>query len=85
MEFANLDKQVEAYNASLREVHKMMNEWDGKTRTERRTRQTITAVVNTVELALQGVAVALTDAQPYGKGGEDEAGEGEEKEKDKEK
>ena len=82
MDFANLSKQVEAYNTALREVHNMMNEWDGKTRTERRTRQTITQVVGTVEMALQAVAMALTDAQPTkSEGGEgDDGGEEEKKE-----
>ena len=76
-EFSRLEKQVEAYNTALREVHSMMNEWDGKTRTERRTRQTIAAVVTTVETALQGVAVALTDGTPFGasKPGDDEEGD----------
>ena len=78
-EFSRLEKQVEAYNAALREVHSMMNEWDGKTRTERRTRQTIAAVVGTVETALEGVAIALTDGTPVSAAKQGESEEGEDK------
>ena len=45
VDFTNLSKQVEAYNASINSVHNLVNEWDGKTRTERRTRQTVTKLV----------------------------------------
>ena len=79
-EFSRLEKQVEAYNAALREVHSMMNEWDGKTRTERRTRQTIAAVVGTVEAAMEGVAIALTDGTPVKSAKEGEAEEDDKKE-----
>ena len=37
IEFSNLTKQVEAYNAALRDLHNLMNDWEAKTRTERRT------------------------------------------------
>ena len=76
-EFSNLEKQVEAYNTALREVHSMMNDWDGKTRTEWRTRKTIAAVVGTVETAMQGVAGALTGGTPFGatKEGSEEEGD----------
>ena len=78
-DFANLEKQVESYNTALREVHGMLNDWDGKTRTERRTRQVISSVVGTVEGHMTNVAVALCDAQPDNAGGEEEEGEGEKK------
>jgi len=74
-DFANLEKQVEAYNTALREVHNMMNEWDGKTRTERRTRQVITAVVGTVENQMINVAMAICNAQATA-GGDDGDGDG---------
>jgi len=79
-DFANLGKQVEAYNSALRDVHNLMNEWDGKTRTERRTRQVVTAVVGTVEIAMLNVAIALCDAQPSA-GGDEGEGEGDDEEK----
>ena len=82
IDFTNLSKQVEAYNAALRDIHNVMNEWNGKTRTERRTRQTVTKMVGTVEIGMSNVAVALTNGMPTGDTGEDE-GEGEEGEKDK--
>ena len=78
-DFANLSKQVESYNAALRDVHNLMNDWDSKTSTERRTHQAITQMVSTVENSLQLVAMALTDAQPSSMGsqeGEDGDGEG---------
>ena len=81
-DFANLEKQVEAYNTALRGVHGMLNDWDGKTRTERRTRQVITAVVGTVESQMTNVAMALTDAAAPDS---EEGGEGEDAEKDKDK
>merc|ERR1711988_1307982 len=64
LEFSRLPKQVEAYNTAQRDLHNLINDWDGMTRTERRTRQTITQVVSTVENAMALVAVALTDAIP---------------------
>lgn len=81
MEFSNLGKQVEAYNTALRDVHTMMNEWDGLTRTERRTRQTIKKVVTTVENAMALVAIALTDALPSGQADDNEGDEEAEEEK----
>ena len=81
IDFTNLSKQVEAYNGALRDIHNVMNEWNGKTRTERRTRQTVTKVVGTVELQLSNVAIALTNGMPTGGDAEDE-GEGEEGDKD---
>ena len=86
MDFANLSKQVEAYNAALRDIHSMMNDWDGKTSTERRTQKVVTYVVGTVETSLLNVAIALCDAQPTaasGEGGDEEGGDEEKKEKDK--
>ena len=83
IDFAHLEKQVEAYNAALRDVHNMMNDWDGKTRTERRTRQTIAQVVGTVELALQGVYMAITDGSPTSAAKDGEEGEGEKEDDDK--
>ena len=77
LDFTNLGKQVEAYNNALQEVHNVMNEWNGKTRTERRTRQTVTQVVGTVELGITNVAIALTNGMPTGASADDE-GEGEE-------
>ena len=55
MEFSNIRKQVEAYNTALRDVHNLMNEWDGLTRTERRTRQRIRQAVETIETAMNGL------------------------------
>jgi len=82
IEFSRLDKQVEAYNSAQRDLHNMINKWDGMTRTERRTRSTITEVTETVESAMMLVATALTDAIPGqgtkgggGDGAEDEDGE----------
>ena len=83
MEFSNITKQVEAYNKSVNMLHNLLNDWDSKTRTERRTRQTIKQVVGTVELAMQQVAFALTDALPAGTEDEEGDGEGEEKDDDK--
>ena len=40
--------------------------WDGKTRTERRTRQTMNKVVGVVETAMANVAIALTNGKPTG-------------------
>ena len=80
IEFSRLSKQVEAYNSAQRDLHNLINKWDGMTRTERRTRSTITEAVTTVENAMTLVAVALTDAMP-GQGtndGNDEDGDGEE-------
>ena len=82
LEFSNLEKQVEAYNAALRSVHSLLNEWDGKTRTERRTRQVITAVVGTVETGMTNVAIALCNAMPAsGDDGGDKDGEGDDEKK----
>ena len=68
--------QVEAYNSAQRDLHNLINDWDGMARTERRTRQTITHVVSTVENAMALVAIALTDAIPSSQakadGGDDE-------------
>ena len=75
MEFSRLSKQVEAYNKSMRDIHNLINSWDGMTATERRTRQTITTVVGTVEQAMLFVAMALTDAIPSGQSGGDGDGE----------
>ena len=69
---------------ALREVHAMMNEWDGKTRTERRTRKTITRVVRVVETAMNNVAIALTNGQPTGSTGDGGEGDGEDEEKKEE-
>ena len=81
LEFSNIPKQVEAYNAALTSVQNMMNLIDGMTRTERRKRSSIAKVVSTVENAMTLVACALTDALP---GGEDEeGGEGGEEEEEK--
>jgi len=72
IEFTRLDKQVETYNKSQRELHNLLNQWDGMTRTERRTRSTIKQVVGTVETAMLNVAMALTDAMLTGtEGGRD--------------
>ena len=84
-DFANLPKQVEAYNTALRDVHSLLNEWDGKTSTERRTRQVITAVVGTVETSMLNVGIAVFDAAPKAAGGEEGEGEGEGDEKKDEK
>jgi len=80
IEFSRLDKQVEAYNTSQRDIHNLINEWDGMTRTERRTRQTITKVVGTVESAMTLVAIALTDAIPSSQAAQEGEGDSEEKE-----
>ena len=76
MDFTNLTKQVEAYNKSLTDCHNIMNEWSGKTKTERCTPQTVTQVVNTVENGMMAVALALTNGSPTGaddnQGGEEE-------------
>lgn len=77
IEFSRLSQQVEAYNAAQREIHNMINQWDGMTRTQRRTRTTITNVVTTVETAFLGVCAALTDAVPgqaFGMGGGEDEG-----------
>lgn len=84
LEFSRLAKQVEAYNSAQRDLHNLINEWDGMTRTERRTRATIGKVVTTVEGAMTLVAISLTDAIPSGEakdgGGEEDGDEqGEEK------
>ena len=72
IEFTRLDKQVETFNNSQRELHNLLNQWDGMTRTERRTRSTIKQVVGTVETAMLNVAMALTDAMLTGtEGGRD--------------
>ena len=87
IDFANLSKQVEAYNTALRDLHTVINEWDGMTRTERRTRQTVGKIVNATEGSMLSVAIALTNGRPTGTngggGGEEEGEGGEEKEKDK--
>ena len=83
MEFSNIAKQVEAFNTALRDVHTLFNEWDGLTRTERRTRQTIKKVVGTVEGAMALVATALTDALPTGVDDEEADEEKEDEKKDK--
>ena len=84
-DFANLAKQVESYNAALRDVHNCMNDWDSKTSTERRTHQAITQMVGTIEGALTVVAIALTDAQPSSaaaqEGEDGEGGDNEDKDK----
>ena len=85
MDFTNLSKQVEAYNQALRDVHNLINNWDGLTSTERRTRQTVTKVVGTVEGAITKVALALTNgsvtgAAPPGEGGDEGEGGGEKEE-----
>ena len=77
IEFTRLDKQVETFNKSQRELHNLLNQWDGMTRTERRTRSTIKQVVGTVETAMLNVAMALTDGMLTGTGG---GGDGEEEE-----
>ena len=77
IDFTNLNKQVEAYNEALRNTHNVMNEWGGKTRTERRTRATVTSVVGTVEAGMMAVALALTNGSLTGAEEEGE-GEGEE-------
>jgi hypothetical protein len=77
IEFTRLDKQVETFNNSQRELHNLLNQWDGMTRTERRTRSTIKQVVGTVETAMLNVAMALTDGMLTGAGG---GGDGEEEE-----
>ena len=77
IEFTRLDKQVETYNKSQRELHNLLNQWDGMTRTERRMRSTIKQVVGTVETAMLNVAMALTDGMLTGAGG---GGDGEEEE-----
>jgi len=64
IEFSRLGKQVEAFNAAQRDLHNLINKWDGMTRTERRTRSTIMEVVGTVEKSMELVAVALTDVMP---------------------
>jgi hypothetical protein len=64
LEFSRLPKQVEAFNQAQREMHNLFNKWDGMTKTARRTRQTITEVVGTVEREMINVAVSLTDAVP---------------------
>ena len=66
LEFSNLTKQVEGYNLALNMCHNLLNDWDRMTRTERRTSQTIRLMVGTVELAMDNVAAALTDALPGG-------------------
>ena len=81
IEFTRLDKQVETYNKSQRELHNLINQWDGMTRTERRTRSTIKQVVGTVETAMLNVAMALTDAMLTGTEG---GGSGDEEEAKKE-
>ena len=75
IEFSRLDKQVEAYNTAQRDIYKQINDWDGMTRTQRRTRTTITNVVFTVENAMSLVAVALTDAIPSNQQKGDDADE----------
>jgi hypothetical protein len=81
MDFINISKQVEAYNASINNVHNLVNEWDGKTRTERRTRQTVAKVVSTTEEAWLAVALALTNGSPTGSNNDDDEGEEGEEEK----
>jgi len=80
LEFSRLQKQVEAYNQSHRELYNLFNAWDGMTSTERRTRPIITQVVSTVENAVLFVAIALTDAIPSTQGGGGDGEEDEEKE-----
>ena len=82
MDFTNITKQVEAYNAAISNLHNLVNEWNGKTRTERRTRQTMTKVVGVTEEAWLSVAIALTNGQLTG-AAQDEEGESEEGEKEK--
>ena len=77
LEFSRLAKKVEAYNSAQRDLHNLMNVWDGMTRTERRTRATIQMVVGTVENAHQLVAISLTDAVPSSQQGQEGEGEGE--------
>ena len=77
MDFTNLGKQVEAYNTAVNNLHNLVNEWDGKTRTERRTRQTVTKVVGVTEEAWLNVGVALTNGTLTGSAADDE-GDGEE-------
>ena len=83
LEFSRLSKQVEQYNAAQRDLHNLINEWDGMTRTERRRRDTIKKVVGTVENAMLMVAQALTDAirsdQAGESGGEEGDGDGDDK------
>ena len=64
IEFSRLNQQVEAYNSAQRNIHNMINAWDGMTRTQRRTRKTITQVVQTVETALLTVTTGMTDSTP---------------------
>ena len=76
LEFSRLAKQVEAYNSAQRDLHNLINKWDGLTSTERRTRKQVEEVVGTVEGAAILIATALTDAIPSGKrGGSEEGGE----------
>ena len=84
LEFSRLSKQVEQYNAAQRELHNLINKWDGMTRTERRKRGTIEEVVGKVEEAMLGVAQALTDAirsDQSGDGGGDGDGDGDDDKK----
>ena len=79
IDFTNLTKQVEAYNTSITNVHNLVNEWDGKTRTERRTGQTVTRVVTTTEEAWLGVGLSLTNGALTGSSQEGGDEDGEEK------
>ena len=84
VEFSRLEKQVEAFNQAQRDIHNLINKWDGLTRTERRTIKCMQEVVGTVENAMLAVAIALTDANPLSQGGADGGGDGEEGEKKEE-
>ena len=63
MDYSNLSKQVEAYNGALRDVHNITSEWDGMTRTERRTGKAMTKMVEIVESALLRVGIAETNGE----------------------
>ena len=80
IEFSRLAKQVEAYNTAQRDLHNLVNKWDGLTSTERRTRKQVEEVVSVVEGAAILLAQAITDAIPSsragGGGGDDEGGDG---------
>ena len=80
MDFTNLTKQVEAYNQAINNVHNLVNDWDSKTSTERRTSQTVGQVVGVTEEAWMLVALALTNGSPTGQAGGGDGDEGEGKE-----
>ena len=80
LEHTRVGKKVEAYNAAQRDLHNMINWWEGMTSTERRTSKSVKIVVTTVEGAMQLVAISHTDAIPFDQmGGGQDGEEGEEK------